>query len=124
LLSGKDVNAKKCESKNEVFKKTLYEQLGVREYWLFDPKEEWIEEQLRGYRLQKEEYEPIRDDRSDVLKLQLRVKGQLIGFYREDTGEKLLIPGELAQALERERQRTEKLAAKLRELGVDPDRLE
>jgi hypothetical protein len=59
----------------------------------------------------------------EVLKLQLRVEEQLIGFYREDTGEKLLIPSELAQALEQERQRTEKLATKLRELGVDPEQI-
>ncbi len=46
------------------FKKTLYEQLEVQEYWLFDPKGEWIEQRLRGYRLRGESYEPITDSRS------------------------------------------------------------
>ncbi|MDJ0732517.1 MAG: Uma2 family endonuclease [Nostocaceae cyanobacterium] len=117
------------------FKKTLYEQLGVQEYWLFDPKGEWIEEKLRGYRLRGEEYELITDSRSEPLQLRLQVEEQLIGFYREDTGEKLLIPGELKEALESEKTarqqaeekariaqlQVEQLKEKLRELGVDPD---
>jgi len=84
------------------FKKTLYEQLEVQEYWLFDPKGEWIKEQLRGYRLRRGSYEPITDSRSEPLQLRLTVEGQLIGFYREDSGEKLLIPDELLEAFQAE----------------------
>ncbi|MBD2608194.1 Uma2 family endonuclease [Scytonema hofmannii FACHB-248] len=87
------------KDQDQIFKKTLYEQLGVKEYWLFDPKSEWQEEQLRGYRLRGEIYEPISDSRSEPLQLRLQAEGRLINFYREDTGEKLLIPDELAQAL-------------------------
>lgn len=110
------------------FKKTLYEQLGVLEYWLFDPKGEWIKEQLQGYRLRGEVYEPITDSRCEPLQLRLQIEGQLIGFYREDTGEKLLIPEELAEALKQERlareqaqSEVERLKEHLRSLGVDPD---
>lgn len=124
------------------FKKTLYEQLGVKEYWLFDPNGEWIEEKLRGYRLHREAYElieddgrsPVEDDRSQPLQLRLQVEGQLIRFYRE-TGEKLLSPDEMAEALraiEEQREQTEErarqaelqvdqLKAQLKALGVDPD---
>ncbi|WP_414624513.1 Uma2 family endonuclease [Calothrix sp. CCY 0018] len=137
------------QDKDQIFKKTLYEQLGVKEYWLFDPKGEWIEEKLRGYRLRGEIYESITDSRSEPLQLRLQVEGRLIGFYREDNGEKLLIPDELAAALqqevvarrqaeeqvEQERQRAEQqrqraelaeaeveqLKAKLREMGAYPD---
>lgn len=35
------------------------------------------------------------------------VEGALIGFYREDNGEKLLIPDELMAELEQARQRVE-----------------
>ncbi|MEH2351757.1 Uma2 family endonuclease [Nostoc sp.] len=141
------------KGQDEILKKTLYEQLGVKEYWLFDPKGEWVEQQLRGYRLRGEIYEPIQDGRSEPLQLRLVVEGRLIGFYPEDTGEKLLIPGELAQALsqevlarqqaeelvEQERQRAEQaelqieqLKARLRSplalaqpsLNVDPDTIE
>ena len=110
------------------FKKTLYEQLGVLEYWLFDPKGEWIKEQLQGYRLRGEVYEPITDSRCKPLQLRLQIEGQLIGFYREDTGEKLLIPEELAEALKQEKlareqaqSQVERLKKQLRSLGVDPD---
>jgi Uma2 family endonuclease len=90
------------QSQDTGFKKTLYEQLEVQEYWLFDPKGEWIEERLEGYRLRGERYELIRDSRSEPLQLRLAVEGELIGFYREDTGEKLLIPDELVEALQTE----------------------
>lgn len=110
------------------FKKTLYEQLGVLEYWLFDPKGEWIQEKLQGYRLRGEVYEAITDGRCDPLQLRLQVDGQLISFYREDNGEKLLIPQELAEALKQERlarqqaeSQVERLKEHLRSLGVDPD---
>lgn len=120
---------------DRVFKKLLYEQLGVQEYWLFDPKGEWIEEQLRGYRLRNDMYEPIADSRSEPLKLRLQVEEHLLRFYREDTGERLLIPDELAQGLrqaeERARQaedraqqaelQVEQLKAQLRALGAGPD---
>lgn len=126
------------KDQDQVFKQTLYQQLGVKEYWLFDPKGEWIEEQLRGYRLRGEAYEPITDNRSEPLQLRLQIEGRLISFYREDTEQKLLIPDELAQALQQEflaRQQAEEraeqaelqveqLKARLRSLGVDPDAIE
>ncbi len=133
------------KGQDKIFKKTLYEQLGVKEYWLFDPKGEWVKQQLRGYRLRGEIYEPIQDGRSEPLQLRLVIEGKLIGFYREDTGGKLLIPDELAEALrqevlarqqaeevaEQERQRAEQaelqieqLKARLRSLNVDPDNIQ
>lgn len=125
-----EMTSKGTEDQDKSFKKTLYESLGVKEYWLFDPKGEWIPEQLKGYRLRGETYELITDSRSEPLQLRLAIEGKLIGFYREDTGEKLLLLNELAEALEQETQarqqaeeRAEKLAAKLRELNVEPDSL-
>ena len=131
------------------FKKPLYEQLGVKEYWLFDPRGEWIKEKLRGYRLRGESYELITNSISEALELRLEVEDKLIGFYREDTGEKLLIPEELWSALQteiqrrieavemaeqqrqraeqaqqiaqQERQRAEQLVAQLRALGIEPE---
>lgn len=130
-----EITSQGTQSQDQAFKKALYEQMGVPEYWLFDPKGEWIAEKLRGYRLYRDEYEPITDAVSQLLGLQLRVEGPLIGLYRLDSGEKLLPPDELLEALRseiRSRQdaedraqqaedRAERLAQRLRDMGIDPD---
>lgn len=90
-------------------KKKIYAELGVQEYWLFDPKGEWIKDKLDGYQLITIEedgilvnrYEPITDGISQPLGLRLVVEGDLIGFYRLDNDQKLLIPSELAAELRR-----------------------
>ncbi|MEM1392784.1 MAG: Uma2 family endonuclease [Cyanobacteria bacterium P01_H01_bin.150] len=113
-----EMTSKSTQKQDIEQKKLLYEQLEVQEYWLFDPKGEWVEEKLRGYRLQKENYQIITDSRSEALKLRLTIEGELIGFYREDTGEKLLVPDELAAKLSEETQRAneaEELLARYRE---------
>jgi Uma2 family endonuclease len=123
-----EMTSKGTREQDIAHKKNLYEQLGVSEYWLFDPRGEWVPERLRGYRLHEDVYYPISDGISQPLKMRLVLEEKLIGFYRQDTGEKLLIPDELAQALQtaeaqasQERQRAERLAEHLRMLGVDPD---
>lgn len=101
-----EMTSKGTRSKDEIFKKTLYAQLGVQEYWLFDPKDEWLEPALQGYRLrmgpEEPYYEPISDGICEPLQLRLVHEGQLIGFYRQDNGERLLIPSELAVSLKQE----------------------
>jgi Uma2 family endonuclease len=132
-----EMTSASTQEQDKVTKKSLYEQMGVKEYWLFDPKGEWVKGQLQGYRLapvtvegeDTELYVPITDGRSEPLKLRVRVEGQVLGFYREDTGEKLLLPTELAAelrrtaaSLEQANQRAERLAERLRQLGEDPDK--
>jgi Uma2 family endonuclease len=130
-----EMTSKGTQAEDKENKKSLYEGIGVQEYWLFDPKGEWIEQKLQGYKLRPDGYELITDSCSEVLKLRLVVEDKLIGFYRLDNGEKLLVADELVEALrsetvlrteaetlaEQEYQRAERLAAKLRELGENPD---
>ena len=90
-------------SKDDVEKKNLYESLGVTEYWQFDPRGEWIPEQLRGYRLQGDPepvYVPITNNQSTELQLQLVVEDKIIAFYRLDDGARLLPIEELNIALD------------------------
>jgi hypothetical protein len=101
-------------------KKTLYAQLGVAEYWQFDPQGDWITEKLRGYRLEDGSYQPIADQISLVLGLRLDVDDSLtysptalIAFYDVATGKKLLLPAEWqARAIDAEQNALD-LAAKL-----------
>ena len=138
-----EVTSESTQAHDQTKKQELYESIGVLEYWLFDPKGEWMPEKLRGYRRQanlpaKAEdllvYEAIADGLSQVLELRLEVAGSLINFYRQDNGEKLLIPSELAAAWQEEIQRAElaeerarlaeqelqKLRDRLAALGVEP----
>jgi Uma2 family endonuclease len=125
-----EMTSKGTQKQDQEEKKNLYEQLGILEYWLFDPKGEWIEEKLRRYRLEGETYQLISDGITQPLGLRVMVEGELLRFYRLDTGDKLLIPTELAEQLqqerqraERERQRADRLAEYLLEQGIDPDSL-
>lgn len=88
------------KKEDDGFKKQLYEQIGIQEYWQFDPKGEWIPEQLRGYHLVGDEYRPIETGISQALGLRLETNGALISFYRLDTGEKLLMLDELYEQSE------------------------
>ncbi|MEM8603275.1 MAG: Uma2 family endonuclease [Cyanobacteria bacterium P01_H01_bin.121] len=120
-----EMTSQGTQTQDEIHKKTLYEQMGVAEYWQFDPKGEWLAAKLQGYRLDNDRYQPIADNQSQVLQLQLVVEDKLIGFYRLDTGEKLLAPQELASSLQSERQRTATLEAELdryrQQFGELPD---
>jgi hypothetical protein len=48
--------------------------------------------------------------------MRLEIEGKLIGFYREDNGEKLLTPDELTSALKAERQHAQSESQRAAEL--------
>jgi Uma2 family endonuclease len=103
--------------------------LKVREYFLFDPFGDYLDPQLQGYRLRGGEYQPIRPPdgrlRSRELGLHLEGSDDQLRLYDPATRRWLPTPQERvrqAQAeLRQEQQRTERLAARLRELGIDPE---
>lgn len=129
--------------RDTVEKYELYQRLGVREYWLYDPTEEGVlEPRLRGHVLAAGEYRPI-DVRevdgkyvgmSEVLGLEFHANAEWFRFFDPAAGEYLpdnqenhqaRLEAERAQAeseqgraeAERERQHLESL---LREHGIDP----
>jgi Uma2 family endonuclease len=99
-----EITSRGTQAIDQGFKRGLYAQMGVKEYWLFDPKREWLEEQLQGYKLVGEEYQLIPENQSQILGLRLSIEDKKIALHRVDNGERLLFPGELAGAIEQERQ--------------------
>jgi Uma2 family endonuclease len=128
LLSGSTVATDKGK------KKDIYQnQLHVPEYFWYDPfnSQDWA-----GFQLQAGTYRPIAPDNqgqlvSQVLQLALvqwfgTYKGIETTWLRWANLDGSLLPTaeeRERQRAEAERQRAEKLATKLRELGVDPDEL-
>ncbi len=82
-------------------KYNLYvEKLGVKEYYLFDPKEEYLKPSFQGYRRGKEKFRPIKfvDGRlpSQVLGLHLERVGNELRLWNPENGEQLPTPTEIA----------------------------
>ena len=80
-------------------KAKLYERLGVREYWQYDPTGEYLGLHLKGRRLVEGRYEPqpIVESldgsvllRSDALGLDGQVKGEEMWFVDPETGRRFL----------------------------------
>lgn len=135
-----EITSMSTRSQDQGAKKGIYAFLGVREYFQYDPTGDYLDPQLQGLHLVEGNYFPMPQTSlpdgtssvsSEVLGLDLRVlpDGKL-RFYNPTTGEFLLTHEETeqarreAEAARREAQeRAQRLAAKLQELGIDPDAL-
>jgi Uma2 family endonuclease len=99
-------------------KRQLYERLGVREYFLFDPLHDYLERPLMGYRLIGEEYEPLPPAvdgglLSAELGLRLVPEGNSLALFRFRTGERIPAPPEAYQMMEEAEQRARQAAGQL-----------
>ncbi|NEP14402.1 MAG: Uma2 family endonuclease, partial [Symploca sp. SIO2C1] len=124
--------------KDEKEKPQTYAQMGVSEYFQYDPTGDYLKPRLKGRRLGKQGYQILTSEPnekgilvfpSEVLGLEMHLfaDGRL-RFFNPESGEYLRTPQESEQErllerqrAEQERQRAERLAARLRELGIDPD---
>lgn len=92
----------------------LYEQLGVQEYFIFDPEYDYLEESLVGYRLENGQYTALeaqeRRLRSEVLNLELVDTGETLRLFDPQTGRFLANTQEAASAQQRVTALEEELA--------------
>jgi len=119
-----EMTSPSTKKEDEGFKKNLYAEIGISEYWQFDPKGQWIKEKLRGFRLADGQYEPIVNGQSLGLGLRLEVDGKLISFHRLDNGKKLLIPLELHERAEQFQAKAYQSEAKARQSEAKARQLE
>ena len=107
----------------------LYERLGVREYFLFDPLGEYLRPPCRGYRLQQGRYRPLAPAEdgslwSAVLGLALHGRGEQLRLYDPERQRWLPTPQEEAAARRAAEERAlvaEAEVARLRALLSDRD---
>ncbi|MBC8162607.1 MAG: Uma2 family endonuclease [Roseiflexaceae bacterium] len=106
-------------------KRVLYAQLGVREYYLFDPLGEYLKPRLRGYQLLDEELEPLPGPRmhSRILNLELQPDGRALRLIDLASGQRLPIPQELEAARQREAEGRAEAEAEVLRLRAELDRL-
>lgn len=111
----------------EMTRKLLfYQQYGVEEYYQYDPSRNELagSQRVQGALAEISE---LQNWVSPQLSIRFELTATTLNIYGPD-GDRFLTPVELAQQrdeakqqAETERQRAERLAARLRELGIDPD---
>ena len=105
-------------------KVTKYQKLGVPEYFLFDPMGTFMQPRLKGYRLRRGEYVPIRARKGRLpssLGFELAPEDRMLRLFDAPTGKPVLTPLETAEF---ERRRVEELGFRMEELAEENARLQ
>ncbi len=89
-----EVTSRSTSRNDYVTKMALYEELGVQEYFLYDPEEEYLDPPLQGQRLVGSRYEPIQavdgQYRSQLLGVDLHRNDRDLVFVDILTGQECL----------------------------------
>jgi Uma2 family endonuclease len=106
-------------------KRVRYAELGVQEYYIFDPLGEYLKPRLRGYQLVDGELIPLPGPRiiSRLLHVELRVVGDTLRVYELASGAVLPTPDELDEAWQREAEARRAAEAEIERLRAEIERL-
>ncbi|MGC9506259.1 Uma2 family endonuclease [Baaleninema sp.] len=127
-----EITSKSTRSEDQGTKKGLYAYLGIQEYFQYDPTADYLKPSLQGLRLLDGNYFPILPQAdgsslvlfSEVLGLELRrLQDGSFRFYCPETGERLGSLMEIEESRQAEREKSQKMAERLRQLGVNPEDL-
>ncbi len=105
-----ETTSKKTKKKDLHVKPAIYAQIGVHEYFLFDPTCDYLDPPLQGHRLVDGSYQAIPIEPtgclySEELDLELRFENSLLNFYKRGTNDRLRTQAELRQRESEARQR-------------------
>ena len=112
-----EVTSRGTRREDQGKKRRLYERLGVREYWQYDPTGDYLEPALQGLELVAGEYARLPDRElgdgtlvltSAVLELELRLTERGLRFHDPETGRELPDLGETDAAWQEAEQRWER----------------
>ena len=123
-----EITSKQTAQADLTTKYQLYERLGVKEYFLFDPLDEYLQPRLQGFILVQGRYQalPLSTEGeliSRELGLILRPQGDLLRLVDSYTGQMLATSKEYAQRVESETQRANVAEAKIIELQQELEKL-
>lgn len=98
-----EFSSEKTHRTDQDEKKLLYASIGVQEYFLYDPERQYLATSLMGFRLIEGEYVPIPMSpdggiMSETLNLELRLRGNILGFYDTISSKWLETPADTAVA--------------------------
>ena len=105
-----EITSRHTRHRDQGPKRELYESLGVREYWQYDPTGDYLQPPLRGLRLVRGEYEALPETRlgdgslvmySAVLGLEVRIEEGELRFHDPETGRNIRTLTESNEAWER-----------------------
>ncbi len=103
-----ELTSNSTRQRDQVFKPNIYAELGVEEYFLYDPLAEYLTPSLQGFRLSGDAYIPIEPDADgslhcEELELRFRLAGTNLKLFDAVTGEEQRTKAELKdKALEEE----------------------
>ena len=127
-----EVTSRTTQENDEEDKPKKYAQLGVAEYFQYDPTGDYLKPQLKGGRLVKGKYQAMTANRlpndvlsisSEVLGLDLRLQDGDMRFYEPNTGRKLLTHQEEAQARQQAEQTRRDAVPRLLRMGLSVEQV-
>jgi Uma2 family endonuclease len=126
-----EVTSKKTTKEDLKQKKPVYQKIGVREYFMFDPLHDYLPQQIIGYRLVAKKYQRIKPAAdgsllSKELGLRLVPDGDKLALYDSKTGTRVLSPDDLYESttelvtkLSEEKRKRRELEAELARLRAE-----
>jgi Uma2 family endonuclease len=107
-----EVTSRSTQREDDLIKPRVYADIGVKEYFMFDPEGEYLEPRLRGYQLVDGDYELMAADESGgiyspELGLRLVPVDELLRLVNPGTGDPLRTEEECAEEIEEATRRAE-----------------